>query len=313
MSAVAAIPYETSLAGTWNELNETANGGHFLFHRDFMEYHADRFTDASLILVRDHAPIALFPANRDGDTLHSHQGLTFGGIVHGDGVRVEQVLEMFDALVAHARRTAATSIVYKAMPSIYRRSPAEDSLYALFRHGAQCRRREASAAIDYRAPGRRSRRRERALRKSARPGLEFGWDEAWEEYWRVLADVLRRRHDRAPVHSAHEIRLLATRFPANIRLFTARRSEAIVAGVVMFETPYVAHAQYVAASPEGQALCALDGIIDRLIAFYESRKRYFDFGISTEQAGLQLNVGLAGYKREWGGGCVVQDTYQIEP
>ena len=127
----------------------------------------------------------------------------------------------------------------------------------------------------------------------------------------MLAEVLTRRHNRVPVHTPAEMRLLADRFPDNIRLYVAKKDGATVAGVVMFETPHVAHAQYVAASPRGQALCALDAVFGHLIGFYADTKRYFDFGISTEDSGRHLNAGLAGYKREWGGGCVVQDTYEI--
>jgi hypothetical protein len=311
MSAFEAVPYDASMQASWNGLNEAALNGHFLFHRSFMEYHADRFVDASLMLVRDGAPVAIFPANRAGNHLHSHQGLTFGGVVHGDDAGVDQVLEMFDAVVARARDGGAESITYKAMPSIYHRAPADDGLYALFRHGALCRRREVTHSIAYHAPGRQSRRRQRGLRKSAESDLVLGWDHGWDEFWLMLAEVLARRHNRVPVHTPDEMRLLADRFPDNIRLFVARKDRATVAGVVMFETPYVAHAQYVAANPMGQTLCALDAVFGHLIGFYANTRRYFDFGISTEEGGHHLNSGLAGYKQEWGGGCVVQDTYEI--
>jgi hypothetical protein len=311
MSEFDVVPYDASMAASWNELNETALNGHFLFHRSFMEYHADRFIDASLMLVRDGSPAAIFPANRAGSHLHSHQGLTFGGIVHGGDVRVDQVLEIVDALIAHARHGGATSITYKALPLIYHKCPADEGIYALFRHGAQCRGREVTHAIAYEAPGPRSRRRQRGVRKSGDAGLELGWDNCWDEYWLVLAEVLGRRHNRTPVHTPREMRLLADRFPGNIRLFVAKKDGSTVAGVVTFETPRVAHAQYVAASPHGQALFALDAVFDHLIGFYADTKRYFDFGISTEDGGRWLNAGLAGYKQEWGGGCVAQDTYEI--
>jgi hypothetical protein len=308
---IAAVPYEPGAETDWNTLNATAVNGHFLFDRGFMEYHADRFQDASLLLLRDGAPVALFPANIAGDQLHSHQGLSFGGLVHGAALRVEEALAAMDALVAHARARGLGAIVYKAMPAIYHRAPAEAALYALFRHGARCRRRDVTATIDYLAPGQISRRRRRAVRKSAVSGLQLAWDAGWEEYWPVLAEVLQRRHNKIPVHSPCEIRRLAARFGDSIRLFTARKDGEVVAGVVMFETPLVAHAQYVAASPEGQELSALDAIFDHLIGSYAGSKRYFDFGISTDEDGQYLNVGLADYKQEWGGGCVVQDTYEL--
>lgn len=310
MSGITVVPYEAAMAASWNAANDAALNGHFLFNRDFMGYHAERFTDASLVFLWNDAPLAIFPANRHGDQLHSHQGLTFGGIVHDD-VRAEQLMEMLEALVARARADGARTIVWKAMPAIYHRAPAEASLYALFRHGATCTQRDVTHAIAYHAPGQRSRRRRRCLRESGRSGLVLGWDDNWDEFWLVLTEVLGRRHNRVPVHTPGEMRLLASRFPDNIRLFVARKDGATVAGVVMFLTPFVAHAQYVAANRHGQALRALDAVFDALIACYANSRRYFDFGISTEDEGRYLNVGLAGYKQEWGGGCVTQDTYAI--
>lgn len=311
MSGITAVPYEGSARQAWNALNAEAANGHFLFDRGFMEYHADRFADASLIFMQDGTPIALLPANRAGDRLHSHQGLTFGGLVHGEALRVAELLAVFDALLAHVRAAGLRTISYKAMPAIYHRTPAEAALYALFRHGARCTRRDVTATIDYRAPVRQSRRRKRSIRRAAAAGLALGWEAAWDEYWPVLAEVLKRRHNRDPVHTPAEIASLATRFAEQIRLFVARHQGEVVAGVVMFETPEVAHAQYVAASPRGQELCALDAIFDHLIGLYAASKRCFDFGISTDDGGLTLNEGLANYKQEWGGGAVVQDTYEL--
>ena len=53
-----------------------------LFYRNFMEYHADRFNDASVLVYQEDRPVAVFPANltQDGQVV-SHQGLTYGGII----------------------------------------------------------------------------------------------------------------------------------------------------------------------------------------------------------------------------------------
>ena len=311
MSAITAVPYDVTARQAWNALNAAAANGHFLFDRGFMEYHSDRFTDASLLFLQGGTPIALLPANRSADRLHSHQGLTFGGVVHGETLRVGEMLALFDVLLAYARTAGLNAITYKAMPTIYHRTPAESALYALFRHGARCSRRDVTATIDYRAPVRQSRRRRRAIRRATGTGLTLGWEPAWAEFWPLLAEVLKRRHNRDPVHTPAEIESLAGRFAKQIRLLVARRLGEIVAGVVIFETPEVAHAQYVAASPHGQSLSALDAIFDHLIGHYAASKRCFDFGISTDDDGWTLNEGLADYKQEWGGGAVVQDTYEL--
>lgn len=54
----------------WNEFVRNSKNGTFLFCRDYMDYHADRFEDFSAIVESNGRPLALFPASRrDGLTL----------------------------------------------------------------------------------------------------------------------------------------------------------------------------------------------------------------------------------------------------
>ena len=101
-------------------------------------------------------------------------------------------------------------------------------------------------------------------------------------------------------------------FPNDIRLFVAKADDRIVAGTLVYETSQVAHAQYIAASKEGRAVGALDGLFCYLINEVFAEKKYFDFGISTEQGGRYLNEGLAFQKEGFGARAVVYDTYLIK-
>jgi hypothetical protein len=46
-----------------------------------MEYHSYKFMDQSLLFYRDNEFVALLPANIINSVLHSHGGLTFGGVI----------------------------------------------------------------------------------------------------------------------------------------------------------------------------------------------------------------------------------------
>lgn len=303
--------YRPDMADAWNAFNRRARNGHFLFDRGFMDYHADRFEDASLVVLQDGQIVGLLPANRSGDQVWSHQGLTFGGLV-SDPVGAARSLEILDACAAHWAGEGLRSLTYKARPWIYHRAPAEEDLYWLFRRDATLVRRDVSAAIDYRARGPVSSRRARGARKAANAGLVFERSEDWSGYWTLLETVLSGRHGAAPVHSLDEIRLLGGRFPAEISLHTASLDGRILAGVVMFCSSHVAHAQYIAVGEEGRALGALDGLFEHLIAAHAQTHRYFDFGISNTDQGRVLNDGLIRQKEEFGASAVVHDVYRIE-
>jgi Acetyltransferase (GNAT) domain len=308
---ITVLEYAPSEASVWNSTNREARNGHFLFDRGFMEYHADRFEDASLIIRLDGEAISLLPANRSGDTVYSHQGLTFGGLVLGNQASTVLVLQIFAELIKFFSAQGVSRLIYKPIPSIYHTRPAEEDRYALFRVGATLIAREVTTTICYDQEVIYSSRRKRGIRKANQSQLVFAKSDDWETYWGILSLTLSERHGVSAVHSVDEIRMLAERFPANIYLFTAVEQRSMVAGVVIFETENVAHAQYISSSARGRQIGALDGLFDYLIKYYHGKKRYFDFGISTESGGQSLNDGLMAHKEEFGGTAVVHDRYEL--
>jgi hypothetical protein len=56
---------------------------------------------------------------------------------------------------------------------------------------------------------------------------------------------------------------------------------------------------------------APDLLLDYLITEHHPTKRYFDFGISTEQGGLHLNTGLTSNKEGFGARAILYDVYEM--
>jgi len=303
-------PFASDLAPAWNAFNAGARNGHFIFDRGFMEYHADRFDDASLVALSDGEIVGLLPANRVGDTVHSHQGLTFGGLVV-DAARTTDVMQMLDACTEHWKAQGAARLVYKPLPWIYHRRPAQEDLYWLFRRDARLVRRDVTAALRLDRPGPVSQRRRRGAGKAERAGVRNGRSERFDDFWALLDEVLTHRHEARPVHSLEEIRRLAALFPTSISLHTAEDPGGeVLAGVVLFSTGDVDHVQYMATGEPGRAAGALDGLLAHLIA--SSDAAWFDFGTSNLDQGRVLNEGLVRQKEEFGASIAVHDGYEID-
>ena len=113
------------------------------------------------------------------------------------------------------------------------------------------------------------------------------------------------------MHSVEEITLLASRFPDNIKQFSVYAGDDIVAGTTVYETPSVAHAQYIAATGQGQKIGALDYLFGWLIDEHYRTKRYVDLGICNEKEGRVLNRGLLEWKEGFGGRCYTHDFYEL--
>ena len=73
--------YTSEHAETWNRFVEICRNGTFLHDRRYMEYHADRFDDHSLMFMCEDELIAIMPAHIKNGTFCSHNGLTYGGLL----------------------------------------------------------------------------------------------------------------------------------------------------------------------------------------------------------------------------------------
>lgn len=293
----------------WNRFVAESKNGTFLFDRNYMDYHSDRFADFSL-LVADAADrlVGLLPANRVEDRLVSHGGLTYGGIVSDRHMTTAGMIDLFVELRRYLADLGIRWLDYKTVPTIYHRLPAEEDRYALFLNGAGLVRRDVLSVIEAGSAAPLQERRLRGIRKAEKAGVTVEPGHQYEEFWQILAENLLSVHNRRPVHSLEEITLLSRRFPENIQLFLAKRDGEALAGVVVYLTGTTAHAQYIASNAEGRRIGVLDLLFQRLIERFSS-VRYFDFGISNEGDGRQFNRGLLDFKEGFGARAVVHDHY----
>lgn len=297
----------------WNSFVSKARNATFLFDRNYMDYHADRFDDNSFMFYHKGKLKAVLPANVAGDTIYSHQGLTYGGLLLDKKATVEDVLECFDSLNSWLRENGISKVVYKALPWIYQQYPSEEDLYALtWKCKAQLISRNIASTIVIDNKLKFAESRKSGIRKALSLNIEVDESNDVDGFWHVLEDNLGNRYNAKPVHTSSEMKLLMSRFPNNIKLYVAKMNGEIVGGTLIYVTPQVVHTQYISASVEGKKHGALDLLFDYIINKVYANCRYFDFGKSTEQGGAYLNEPLIFQKEGFGGRGVCYDWYQWE-
>lgn len=306
-------PYTAADAGDWNRFVEQSRQGTFLFNRGYMDYHSSRFCDCSLVVSHKGRPCALLPANRSGDTVYSHQGLTYGGLLTSPKAKAAEVMEMFGDINKWLQSQGFRHVVYKAMPWIYHRIPAEEDLYALTQvcH-ARLASREISSTILLQSRMRLEESRRSGIRKAQRCGITCRESDDLKSFWQILNDNLEAKYHKAPVHSLQELQLLQSRFPDRIRLFMAYQNEQPMGGTLVFDMGRVVHTQYISASPEGKREGALDLLFHYIINKVYAQRDILDFGKSTEDGGRWLNRNLIFQKEGFGGRGVCYDTYEYD-
>ncbi len=303
--------YTTEDKLLWDRYVSRARNATFLFYRGYMDYHADRFQDFSLLFYKNGKLYALLPAHRRGTTLYSHFGLTYGGLLMDIRVTAADTCALFEELNDWLQAQGFRKVVYRPVPWIYHVHPSEEDLYAIYwKCGARLRSRNIGTTIFMQQRQRWRKDHLRRLRKAKDSGISVRSNAPLDEFWQILNENLMDRFQAKPVHTLEEIELLKSRFPNNIIQYSAYKDGHIVGGILFYITAQVVHGQYSSTNAEGKELGAMEAIYERVMYHDYPQYPYLDFGSSTEQNGSILNEGLIAHKEGYGGRSVVYDTYE---
>jgi hypothetical protein len=303
--------YQKNDYNNWNSFIGQAKNATFLFHRDFMEYHSDRFQDYSLIVLEGEKWVAVLPANVVGNEVSSHQGLTYGGLVCLENAKVELVEVVFELILAFLKENKISNLILKPILDFYQLRLSNELSYFMFQNNASLIKRSMNLVIDYSKPLQISKSKLKHYRRVSELGVSIEEAVDCNLFWnQILIPRLEEKFQTKPVHSLEEINQLKTSFPQNIKQFNAYFGGEIVAGITLFISKQVVKSQYGATSLKGEAVRALDFLFIQLINEYGSEYLFFDMGIVDD--GDSYNKGLLKQKEELGCSVYLQDVYKIE-
>ncbi|MDY7561401.1 GNAT family N-acetyltransferase [Pseudomonas sp. CCC3.2] len=309
---VTCIKYESVHSQVWDDFIASCKTPLFFFNRGFLEYHSDCFIDASLMFYEKDVLVAVLPATLHNNVLNSHGGVTYGGLLLSLKIKTELLVEVLEALRDWAISFGIVKIIYKAIPYIFQIQPSQEDLYFLHNLlGAKLIRRDLSSVIYLQDRMKLSKGRKWLVARAKKNELKVIVSDNWVDFHRLLSSVLVK-HDTIPVHSVADLQLLAKRFPKNIVLNAVFQGGDMIAAALFFKFSNVVHTQYLASNDLGKDLGALDMIIEESIQEnLQDNYQYFNFGISTEQAGKVLNAGLISQKETFGARGMCIDFYEI--
>ena len=301
--------YTPDLAEDWATVLRCAKNGLFLFERDFVEYHGERFVEMSAIAYSDGVPVAFLPAAIDTRSAQvtSHPGLTFGGVVLRREVRGDVAIEIIEAMLAALREWGATTVTIKLLPQVFAGYPAAELDYVLWRRGFELVRRDLSSILPLQGALPFNSSKNQSVKKASKAGLSVT-EAGVGDFHALLEAVLLQQHDVAPVHSKAELEMLSSRFPSQIFVRATYQGDQLLAGALVFNYQHVWHTQYLACSSEGRNLGALDLVVSELKNEATAADvRYLSFGTSSDAAGRVLNDGLLWQKESYGARSLTHD------
>ncbi|TDX11421.1 FemAB family protein [Flavobacterium sp. S87F.05.LMB.W.Kidney.N] len=314
MTKYTVKKYNQNDFAIWNDFVAQAKNATFLFHRDFMEYHRDRFEDFSLLIFEEEKLRAILPANKRENAVYSHQGLTYGGLVYLSKLKAEKVSLILDEILHFLKENKIQTFYYKPIPDFYFSEGNKEIEFFLIKRGAVLERKEMNLAVNLSMPLKISKSKLKHFRRIEKKNdLYIVEEQNFYPFWeKILAPRLLKKFGVKPVHSKGEITLLKSKFPQNIKQFSAYKNDQIIAGITIFETKNVVKSQYGATSKTGEEFRALDFLFINLIQMYnQNGKCFFDMGIVDEDNESGYNEGLLKQKEELGCSVYGQEFYKI--
>ena len=205
------------------------------------------------------------------------------------------------------------NIHFKLIPNIYCLQPSEEVNYALFLSEAKLTRRDSLVTIDLKSQFKIDSNRVEGVKRAEKLGLKIKSTTDFSAFWNnVLIPNLEIKHEVKPVHTLAEIQALQEKFPNNIVQYNVYQDDEIIAGTTLFIDKKTVHVQYISAIGDKNQHGALDYLFQYLITKVFADYSYFDFGISNENQGKNINKGLQYWKETFGARTFCQDFYEVE-
>ncbi len=305
-----AVPYHKDFKTDWDVFIEKSANGNFLHKRNYMDYHAHRFTDASLLIYQDEKLKAVFPAHRKDQQVFSHQGLTYGDFIFAHPTRIAYQIAIIKTAVSYYQSKGFEQIFIKTVPWFLQPHPSESSNYIYFQTGAQLHYLKPFFVLktnDYQL----NKDRKKNLKKLQKSNYEMVEGMQFlPDFWKIVTKNLALTHQTQPVHSLKEMQGLMQKFPDEIKLYVTRDADKIINGALLYVFKNSLHFQYIHAHP-ALGKQSVDWLVYQLIEKYKPFYEYISFG-SSEEGSNQLNKGLSYWKESFGCRIFNQHAYTLD-
>ena len=304
------IRYTEEYRSQWEEFVSCSKNGTFHLSRNFIDYHGTKFIDHSLLAFDEDKLVGVLAMNESGKDVFAHQGLTYGGWVLSQNIRLDEFHELFKNFLKYLSTQGSETLHYKTIPYMYHQVPSQEDLHMMHLAGAVCNGQHVNPVIIPSKVPKFQERRARGMKKALKEDVRIETSENIDAYYSIVEDLLKAYNSK-PAHSREEIIDLKNRFPNEIILNAAFVGNEMCGGILCFETPNCVRFQYIASTLEGKEKGALDLLFATLIQETYSKKNFIDFGTSTNDQGASLALGISQQKEGFGARTSVQPIYTL--
>ena len=303
--------YQADFQKDWDDLIKRSSNGTFLHLRNYMDYHADRFEDFSLMIYEGLKLRAVLPAHRIKDEVFAHKGLTYSDFIWQKKLKTERKIAIVEQTLAFLNKQNIKYLFINAIPFTFQSVTDETCAYIYHKTGASIEKILPFFTIDNRNGIKPNENRRKNHKKLSKLNFQITDNITYlPDFWQIVQNNLQNRYETTPVHSTEEINLLVKRFPNQIKLFTIKSNNQILAGALVYFVNQTAHFQYIHASETLESRQAVEFLTFELIRKFKDYV-YISFGNSAVSHN-NLNKNLVYWKESLGCQIVNQLFFKIE-
>lgn len=301
MSNYTIIKYNDELFHAWdNFVNNSVNGN--IYHtRNFLNYHhKDKFIDSSILIYHNKDIVCVLPCCCSGDRFFSHKGATYGGPVFSEKVyNIKNLSIIIDLIFTYYNN----KIEFRISNSIYNNVSDNVLLYLL---STKLRMIPELAwyinTNDDIINNIRNIRNKKNIQKMMKDNNficdKFEDIEDYTGFYKILQKNLNTKYKTYPTHTLDEFLLVKKLLNEYQSLYLVKNNGIIYGGVYVIKvTTKCWYTFYISKNID---------IINNMSIVYimykiqqdakKSNVNYVDYGITTENQGEILNIGLSEFK-----------------
>jgi len=307
---VEIISYTNNYLNVWDDFVSDSFNGTIFNKQKFLSYHIDKkFDDYSLMFKDKKEIVAVLTAAKVGNDLVSHPGASFGGIILKNN-DISLVLDIIDSLLNYASEKSFSSISMRLPPIVLCKYSTDTTEFCLFYKGFSHSAIELSTYV----PLGVTEPEYEVIRKAKRSNEKFvvvRESTDFDQFYVILCNNLKK-FNATPTHSLDELLKLKQMFPKDIILFGAYLERKMIAGVLLFINNTTSFETfYISQDYDYTDYYPVNFLITRIMEWGQYNKfKCMNFGISTEEKGKKINIGLSKFKESFGGLDITRTTFR---
>lgn len=289
----------------WETFVKQAANGTIYHTRQFLNHHKDKFIDESIMIYHNDILVCVLPCCQDGELYFSHKGSTYGGPIFSSKLfyKVEKMKEIIEQILAYYNH----NIQFRIANSIYHYESDSLLLYLLQQHLNL--HLELSWFIQKEdnliEKIQNKRNKERYLKFIQNKNIQcissHSTNDNYILFYSLLSFNLLKKFNTKPTHDTLENFLFfKDSIPKHHSLYIVCDDSTIYGGVFVVKvtnkcwyTFYITHNDSIKNNPS---------IFYIMNNIQEDARRenvkYIDYGLTTENQGKCLNMGLSKFKQE---------------